>query len=102
MYIIGASLSKPHIDGTTGRFHICIMVRPSPPFVVHSMNSTKDERLSSPLTSKLVVGEKEKASAQAQRDKKCERAHMHVYKMRMRNCSHEWFQFFYMVVRIGL
>ena len=28
--IIGASLSEPHIDGTTGRFHICIVVRPSP------------------------------------------------------------------------
>ena len=30
---IGASLSEPHIDGTTGRFHICIIiiiVRPSP------------------------------------------------------------------------
>ena len=22
--IIGASLSEPHIDGTAGRFHICI------------------------------------------------------------------------------
>ena len=30
VYIIGASLSEPHIDGTTGRFHIRIMVRPSP------------------------------------------------------------------------
>ena len=31
--LIGASLSEPHIDGTTGRFHICIIiiiVRPSP------------------------------------------------------------------------
>ena len=25
--IIGASLSEPHIDGTTGRFHICIITR---------------------------------------------------------------------------
>ena len=24
--LFGASLSEPHIDGTTGRFHICIMV----------------------------------------------------------------------------
>ena len=24
--IIGASLSEPHIDGTTGRFHICIII----------------------------------------------------------------------------
>ena len=23
--IIGASLSEPHIDGTAGRFHICII-----------------------------------------------------------------------------
>ena len=33
LVIIGASLSEPHIDGTTGRFHICIIiiiVRPSP------------------------------------------------------------------------
>ena len=34
--LIGASLSEPHIDGTAGRFHICIIiiiiiiVRPSP------------------------------------------------------------------------
>ena len=28
--VIGASLSEPHIDGTTGRNHICIIVRPSP------------------------------------------------------------------------
>ena len=28
--MIGASLSEPHIDGTAGRFHKCIMVRPSP------------------------------------------------------------------------
>ena len=34
--IIGASVSEPHMDGTTGRFHICIIiiiiiiVRPSP------------------------------------------------------------------------
>ena len=33
--VIGASLSEPHIDGTAGRFHICIIiiiiiVRPSP------------------------------------------------------------------------
>ena len=25
--IIGASLSEPHIDGTTGRNHICIITR---------------------------------------------------------------------------
>ena len=25
--IIGASLSEPHIDGTAGRFHICITRR---------------------------------------------------------------------------
>ena len=25
--IIGASLSEPHIDGTAGRFHICIITR---------------------------------------------------------------------------
>ena len=24
--IIGASLSEPHIDGTAGRFHICIII----------------------------------------------------------------------------
>ena len=28
--LVGASLSEPHIDGTTGRNHICIIVRPSP------------------------------------------------------------------------
>ena len=27
MMIIGASLSEPHIDGTAGRFHICITRR---------------------------------------------------------------------------
>ena len=100
------SLSELHIDGTTGRFHICIMVRPSPArhgwlhevcrgsvtaresalasvtargilpgksdsfgvslaFVVHSTNSTKDQRVFSPLTSELAVDEREKASMQA-------------------------------------
>ena len=26
MIIIGASLSEPHIDGTAGRNHICIII----------------------------------------------------------------------------
>ena len=34
-------------------------------FVVYSMNSTKEQCVSSPLTSELVVDEREKASTQA-------------------------------------
>ena len=30
MKMIGASLSEPHTDSITERFHICIMVQPSP------------------------------------------------------------------------
>ena len=65
---------EANIDGTTGRFHIFCpesLVLPdcfgvSLAFVVHSMNSTKDQRVFSLLTSELMVDEREReASTQA-------------------------------------
>ena len=58
-------------------FHICCpesLVLPecfgvSPAFVVHSMNSTKDQRVSSPLTSELVVDERERLQHGQERER---------------------------------
>ena len=58
-------------------FHICCqesLVLPdcfgvSLTFVVHSMNSTKDQCVSSPLTSELVVDERERLQHRRERER---------------------------------